>query len=64
MLADGYASFVLGGHTELLPAMHRVLVTAGLAGGKVFVAELEHDGGLDIVGTAVWFGPGEGLMRT
>ena len=41
--------------------MNRALVEAVLAGGKVYVAEYDDVG---IVGTAVWFGPGEGFMKT
>lgn len=64
-MADGYSSFILGGHTELQPAMNRALVKAGLVGGKVYIAEMNQDEvDHEIVGTAVWFGPGEGLMRT
>jgi hypothetical protein len=45
--------------------MNRALVKAGLVGGKVYIAEMNQDEvDHEIVGTAVWFGPGEGLMRT
>ena len=41
---------------SLLPYYHRWIIESGLAGGKVFVAETQQ---LGIIGSAVWFGPGE-----
>ncbi|PAV17571.1 hypothetical protein PNOK_0763600 [Pyrrhoderma noxium] len=44
------------GEMSLMPYYHRWIIESGLAGGKVYVAETQQ---LGIIGSAVWFGPGE-----
>ncbi|KAI0345005.1 hypothetical protein BDW22DRAFT_983330 [Trametopsis cervina] len=58
---DRFCSFLIGGHAALLSNCNRAQIRAALVGGLVYVAETESG---DIVGAAVWFGPGQGLLES
>lgn len=49
----------MGGHKELLFNLELSVIKAGLIGGEVYVAE---DVRGNIIGSIVWFGPGQDLL--
>jgi len=56
---DKFLSILMGGHKELLFNLELSVIKAGLIGGEVYVAE---DVRGNIIGSTVWFGPGQDLL--
>ena len=58
-LLEPFTNVVTNGDVEFFGDFHRSTVVAGLLGGEVYVAE---NASQDIVGVAVWFGPGREMF--
>ncbi|TDL29996.1 hypothetical protein BD410DRAFT_893185 [Rickenella mellea] len=56
---DHFTSMLVCDQLELVPDCHRAQIRAGLLAGEVWVAGFTPD---DILGAAVWFGPGQELL--
>ncbi|TEB20737.1 hypothetical protein FA13DRAFT_1819955 [Coprinellus micaceus] len=56
---EPFTNVVTNGDVEFFGDFHRSTVVAGLLGGEVYVAE---NANKDIIGVAVWFGPGREMF--
>ncbi|TFK95732.1 hypothetical protein BDV98DRAFT_577328 [Pterulicium gracile] len=59
-LEDQFTKVVTGGAPDVIAALKRAQLLSGLDGGEVWVAEDKKE----IVGCAVWFGPGRAMFDT
>lgn len=58
-MKDKFNGILLGNHWDLAPSLQRAFAVDCLMGGHVYVVELDGK----IIGDAMWFGPGQGLMQ-
>lgn len=60
---DPLVDFISGGDDSLVPQKFEADVREAAVGGEIHVASIGPEVG-DIVGVAIWYGPGQELMAT